>query len=260
MIKYYTKIWILMAKNSIRSWLTKKESVAVFLIGKFTRYIFYFGFLYLLVKRTNGILGFSANLALFITATYSLVDTLAQFFFRSTYTFRQLVVSGDFDLILVKPMSALFRSVAGGPDGIDLLTIPPIIAVVVYFGSLLDSSMLHIVYYLLLVLNAILISLSVHIMVLATGIITLSVDQLIIIFRDLSTMGRFPIDIYKEPVKSFLTFIVPVGLMFTVPAKAFVGLVSPIGVVSTIVFGIAFFVMSLKYWQFALRKYTSASS
>ncbi len=260
MIKFYLKIWLLMAKNSIRSWLSKKESVAVFLTGKIVRYIFYFGFLYLLVSKSKGILGFSANQALFITATYTLIDTLAQFLFRSTYTFRQLVVTGDFDNFLTKPLNPLFRSVAGGPDGIDLITIPPIIAVVVYFAVQLNPNLLNVIFYLILVLNSILIALSIHIFVLATGIITLSVDQLIIIFRDFSSMGRFPIDIYKEPLKSFLMFVVPVGIMFTVPAKALFGLVSPIGVILTLLFGVVFFVLSNKYWNFALKKYTSASS
>ncbi len=260
MIKFYLKVWVLMAKNSIRSWLSKKESVAVFLTGKIVRYTFYFGFLYFLVSKSQGILGFSANQALFITATYTLVDTLAQFLFRSTYTFRQLVVTGDFDNYLTKPLNPLFRSVAGGPDGIDLITIPPIIAVVVYFALQLNPSFINIVFYLLLVINSILIALSFHILILATGIITLSVDQLIIIFRDFTSMGRLPIDIYKEPLKSFLMFVVPVGIMFTIPAKALFGLVSPVGVISTLLFGIAFFALSNKYWNFALKKYTSASS
>jgi ABC-2 type transport system permease protein len=260
MINYYLKIWLLMAKNSIYAWMSKKETVAIFLFGKMVRYIFYFGFLYFLVSKSNGILGFSANQALFFTATYTLVDTLGQFFFRSVYTFRQFVVTGDFDLVLTRPINALFRSVAGGPDPIDLITIPPIIAVVVYIGSLLNPTLIGVVYYLILVINALMISLSVHIFILGTGIITLTVDQLVIIFRDFSSMGRFPIDIYKEPLKSVLTFVVPVGIMFTIPAKAILGLVSPIGVLSSVVFGIALFILSLKYWQFALKKYTSASS
>lgn len=260
MIKFYTKVWWFMAKNSVRSWLSKKESVAVFLTGKIVRYIFYFGFLYFLVKESNGILGYSPEQTLFFTATYSLIDTLGQFFFRNVYTFKQQVVSGDFDLILVKPVNPLFRSVAGGPDGIDLLTIPPIILVTIYIGSLLNPTAIDVFYYFILILNALIISLSIHILILATGIITFSVDHLIIIFRDFSSMARLPIDVYKEPLKTFLMFVVPVGIMFTVPSKSMMNLVSPLGVISSLLFGVVFFILSNKYWQFALKKYTSASS
>lgn len=259
-LRFYIKIWFLMAKNAILSWLNKRESVVIFVFAKIVRYFFYFSFLYFLVTKTDGIAGFSSTQALFFTATYAVIDTIAQFLFRSVYTFRQLVVSGDFDLVLLKPMNPLFRSIAGGPDLMDLITIPPIIAIAIYFGSLLNPSFINVVFYILLVINALIVSMSVHIFIVALGIITLSVDNLIMMFRDFSSMGRFPIDIYKQPLKGFLTFIVPVGLMFSVPSKALMGLLSPVGILSSLTFGILFFVLSLNFWKFALRKYTSASS
>lgn len=258
--RFYIKIWFLMAKNAMISWLNKRESVVIFVFAKVVRYFFYFTFLYFLVRKTNGISGFTANQALFFTATYSLVDTTAQFLFRSVYTFRQLIATGDFDLVLLKPINPLFRSIAGGPDLMDLITIPPIILITIYFGSFLNPSFVGIVYYLMLILNALIVSTAAHILIVALAVITLSVDNLIIIYRDFSSMGRFPIDIYKQPLKGFLTFIVPVGLMFTIPSKALMGLVNPFGVFLSMLFGLLFFVASLRFWNFALKKYTSASS
>ena len=57
-----------------------------------------------------------------------LIDVISQFLFREVYRFRPLVVSGEFDLVLVKPVSSLFRSLAGGADVIDLITIPPYVS------------------------------------------------------------------------------------------------------------------------------------
>lgn len=249
-----------MARNAIRTWSTKKEALLIFLTGKTIRYIFYFGFLYLLVSNTKGLAGYNNYQTLFFTATYTLVDTIAQFLFRSVYTFRQLIVTGDFDLILSRPINPLFRSLFGGPDPIDLITIPPIILIVIYIGSFLSPTPINIFYYLLLVINALLISTSFHIFVLSLGIITLEIDHTVMIFRDLSSMGRLPIDIYKEPLKGIFTFIVPVGLMFSIPSKALMGLIGPLGVVSSLIFGLAIFMLALRFWNFALKKYTSASS
>lgn len=260
MINFYFKIWKIMAKNSVSSWLSKKEAVIIFVFGKVIRYLFYFGFLYFLVKKTNGLAGYTAYQTLFFTATFTLVDTLGQFLFRSVYTFKSLIVSGDFDLVLLKPVNPLFRSLVGGPDPMDLITIPPIFAVVIYIGSFLNPTFFSVVTYLILVVNAILISMSIHIFVLSLGVITLEIDHTIMIFRDFASMGRMPIDIYKEPLKSFLTFIVPVGLMFTLPSKSLMGLVSPVALLLAISFGIILFFLSLRFWQSALKKYTSASS
>lgn len=259
-IYFYLKVWFMMARNSFLVWFINKKSLPFFLLGKTIRFIFYFGFLYLLVHQTNGLAGYNANQFIFFMATYVLIDTLAQFFFRSVYGFRSLVVSGDLDLILVKPTNALFRVLMGGPDLIDLITIPPIIAVVLYFGSLLSPGLLQIAYYLILVINGLLIDMAFHIAVLAFGILTLEIDHMVMIYRDLTSMGRFPIDIYKESLRGILTFLIPVGVMVTIPAKAIMGLVNLFGVISALLFGISLLFFSFKFWQFSLTKYSSASS
>ncbi|MFC1625988.1 ABC transporter permease [Patescibacteria group bacterium] len=257
---FYLKIWLIMAKNALLNWSTNRRVFLVFLVGKVIRYTAYFGFLYFLVRETGGFLGYSQNQVLFFTATYILIDTTAQFFFRSVYSFRSMIVSGDFDLVLAKPLNSLFRVLLGGPDPIDLITIPPIIFVVFYIGRMLDPSLLNIIYYLLLVINGLVIACAFHIFVLAFGIITMEVDHMVMVFRDLTSMSRFPVDIYKKPLKEILTYMVPIAVMITIPAKAIMGLVSFWGVFGLILVGFSFLFISLLFWRVALTKYASASS
>ena len=80
------------------------------------------------------------------------------------------------------------------------------------------------------------------------------------IYRDLTSLGRLPVDIYKEPLKSILTFLIPVGIMVTLPAKALMGLVSPSGVIVSLGIGIAAIFVAKRFWSLALKRYTSASS
>lgn len=256
----YLKVYRKMAINSFVVWLTRRNALLIFLLGKVIRYTFYFLFLIYLIKSTNGFSGFNGNQILFFTATYVLIDTLAQFLFRSVYSFRQLVVTGDLDLVLLKPINPLFRSLLGGADPVDLITLPAIIGVVIYIGSFLNPSILDIFYYILLIINGIIITASFHIAVLALGIITMEIDHTVMIYRDLISMGRFPTDIYKEPFKTILTFIIPVGLMITLPAKAFMGLINFSGIILVMFFGFGLLYLSTKFWHFALKKYTSASS
>lgn len=250
----------MIAKNSFLVWFSRRNTLLIFLTGKLIRYIFYFAFLYFLLKQTRGFLNYDTNQALFFAVTYLLIDVLSQFLFRSVYTFRQLVITGDLDLILLNPVNSLFRVLMGGPDFIDFITLPPIIAIVVYIGHLLDPSFLQIIYYIFLVINGILISSAFHIIVLSVGVLYFEVDNIIMIYRDFVSMARIPIDLYREPLRGFLTFVVPVGVMITLPAKAFTTLLSPVGVISAIIFGISIFIISIKFWYFALEKYSSASS
>jgi ABC-2 type transport system permease protein len=197
---------------------------------------------------------------IFFFLTFNLIDVFAQFLFREVYRFRPLVVSGSFDLVLSKPISPLFRSLMGGADILDLITIPPLIYGIIYIGLALSPTLLHTAFYLLLIINGFLIATAFHIAVLSLGIITLEIDHTIMIFRDLTSLGRFPVDIYKEPLRGVITYLIPVGIMVTLPAKALMGLVSPAGVLGSLILGFFSVIIALKFWNFALTKYSSASS
>ncbi len=257
---HYLNLWWLMSRNSFIMVLNQKLALSIFLFGKIIRFVFFLGFLYFLLQGARSLAGYTQNQAIFFFLTFNLVDVISQFLFREVYRFRPLVVSGDFDLILVKPVNALFRVLAGGADIIDLITIPPLIFAIYYVVKILNPSLVLTALYILLILNALLIATAFHIAVLSLGIITLEIDHTIMIYRDLMNLGRFPVDIYKQPLQGVLTYLIPVGLMVTLPAKALMGLVTPTGVFSSFAIGVFAVFISLKFWNFALTKYTSASS
>jgi ABC-2 type transport system permease protein len=257
---YYFKIWLLMSKNSFLVVLAQKKVLFIFLLGKILRFIFFMTFLYFLVSGANSLMGYSVNQTIFFFLTFMVIDTTAQFFYREVYRFRSLVVSGDFDLVLTKPFSSLFRVLMGGADVIDLITIPPLYAVTFYYGSLLTPSAPQVYLYITLLISGFLISTSFHILVLAIGIITLEVDHTMMIYRDISSMARFPVDIYKQPLRGVLTYLLPIGVMITLPAKALMGYVTPFGIFISISFGVLTLYLAISFWNLALQKYSSASS
>ncbi len=259
-ILYYFKIWWIMSKNSFLAMLAHRVGVVVFLLGKILRFIFFMAFIYFLLVKTKTLAGYTLNQTIFFFLTFNLVDIVAQFLFREVYRFRPLVVSGSFDLVLTKPISALFRSLMGGADILDLITIPPLIGAIYYMGTLLSPLSFQVFFYVLLIINGLIIATAFHISVLSLGIITLEIDHTIMIYRDLINFGRFPIEIYKQPLKGILTYLIPVGIMISLPAKSLMGLVTPIGVLGSFMLGAGLFFLSVRFWNFALKYYTSASS
>lgn len=259
-LRKYLKIWWLMSRNSFVMVISQRLSVAVFLIGKVLRFIFFFGFLFFLLLGSKTLGSYTSDQVIFFYLTFTLVDIIAQFFFREVYRFRQMIVRGDFDYVMVKPMSALFRSLLGGADVIDFITIPPIIFAVIYYGTRLNPTFSEVFLYVLLVINGLIIAAAFHIIVLAMAIITLEIDHSIMIYRDLVSLGRLPVDIYKEPLKGFLTYFIPVGIMVTFPVKSILGLSSVWGVLVAFLVGILSMFVALRFWNFALKKYSSASS
>lgn len=249
-----------MSRNSFTMVISQRLSLSFFLAGKVFRFVFFFLFLFFILKGTNSLAGYNINQAIFFFLVFNVIDVISQFLFREVYRFRPMIVNGDFDFVLVKPISSLFRSLLGGADVIDFITIPPLIFATIYVGTLLHPSFLNIVYFILLLINAFLIATSFHILVLALAIITLEIDHTVMIYRDLTNLGRLPVDIYKQPLQGFITYFIPVGVMMTLPAKAIMGIVGPVGILTALLIGIMAMIISTRFWNFALRKYTSASS
>jgi ABC-2 type transport system permease protein len=259
-LKYYSKIWWMLTRDSFSVVLGQRAALSFFLLGKIIRFSFFIGFLYFLILGTQNLAGYSSNQAIFFFLVFNVVDVLAQFLYREVYRFRPKIVSGDFDLTLVKPANALFISLMGGADVIDFITIPPLLVGVAYVAALLHPTLSQVLLFLLLTVNGLIIATAFHIAVLAMGIITLEIDHTIMIYRDLTSFGRFPVDIYKQPLQGVLTYLIPVGIMITFPAKALMGLVSAGGIIISLLIGVLAIVAALVFWKFALTKYTSASS
>ncbi|MGA3291786.1 MAG: ABC-2 family transporter protein [Candidatus Microgenomates bacterium] len=258
--KKYLKIWWMMSKNSFSMVLSQRIALFMFLTGKILRFVFFFGFLYFLLLGSGSLAGYTGNEIIFFFLTFNLIDVITQFLFREAYNFRPMIINGDFDLVLVKPISALFRVLMGGADVIDLITIPPLIVLTVYYGTLLHPTIYGLALFLVLLFNGYLIATAFHVIILSFAIITLEVDHTAMIYRDITSLGRLPTDIYKEPLKSFLTYIVPVGIMMTLPAKAMMGTVTPAVVMIAFLVGFTAIFVSLKFWKYSLTRYSSASS
>jgi ABC-2 type transport system permease protein len=259
-LRKYFKVWWLMSKNSFMGTVNQRFVAFAFLLGKLIRFGFFLVFIVFLLGGVKNLVGYSLNQTIFFFLTFNLIDIVSQFLFREVYRFRPLIVSGSFDLVLVKPVSALFRSLMGGADILDLITIPPLVVAIFVVARSLGPTPLNVLYYVLLLANGMLIATAFYIAVLALGIVTLEIDHTIMIYRDLSNLARFPIDIYKEPLKGILTYLIPIGIMVSLPAKAMMGFVSLKGFLLSLLLGITLIFLAVRFWHFALTKYSSASS
>lgn len=259
-INYYFRIWVRLTLSSFQTAFVSRFGATLFIIAKSLRFIFFLVMIVLVVTKTRTLAGYSLNQAIIFFLTFNIVDTVTQLLFREVYRFRPLIVSGDFDLTLVKPVNPLFTALMGGADPLDIFTLVPYLVLLVIFIGRTPLSGAGVTAYLILTLNAFMIATAFHILVLALGIITTEIDHTVMIYRDITSMARFPVDIYREPLRGFITFIIPVGVMMTFPPKALFGFLS--GPLLGVALGIGTFLfyLSLRVWRYALTQYASASS
>lgn len=263
-MKKYLKIWWQLALINFESQYGSgsKLNTALLILGKLIRLGFVLLFLIFLLDHSKTIAGYSLFQTLLFFMTFNLIDIVVQFFFRGIYVTRSLVQQGYLDGILIKPIDPLFRLAAHIIDFLDLLTLVPVTAILIYVISKLETPITPggVLLYLLLGLVGFVIAMAIHIFVAALAVVTQEIDNEIWIYRDLMTMGRFPVDIYSAPVQFILTFVVPISVMISFPAKALMGLLTGEWVMMAVVIAVVFLTSSLLYWSYALRKYSSVSS
>lgn len=260
MKKYFT-IWLKSTIVYLQINLVNRSSMLLLTLGKFLRFFFFLAFLFITLGKTQSLGGYSLWGVIFIFATFNLIDITPQLLFRSVYRFRSLVVSGDFDLFLLQPISPLFRALLGSSDSLDIPMVFLSIGFILYSGLHLNNVGISGVFlYVFLVLNAMIIALAFHILIISIGVVSTEVDSTVMLYRDLTQMGRVPITVYQEGVSFLLTFVVPIGIMMTFPVKALMGTLSAVFILYSFSFGVIFLTFALTMWRNSLKSYSSASS
>lgn len=259
--KKYFKFWWITVVSTTQTALSSRFSAGLFLLAKSMRFFLFLGLILIISNNAKVIAGYNLWQMVLFYATFNLIDTTAQFFLREVYRFRSYVVSGDFDYFLTKPISPLFRSLFAGSDVLDLPLLIGSIILIFYTVTKIGSiNFFSIITYSLLILSALVIAIAFHIFVISIGVMTTEVDNTIMLYRDLTTMGRFPVDIYREPISWFITFVIPVGIMMTYPAKSLLGQLTPQLMILSPIIALTFLFLSIKFWRFSLKRYSSASS
>ena len=261
-LKTYIKVWKIFALTELQETFINRGSNILFMLGKILRLFFALLFLILIKNNVNNFAGYTSNQVVVFFLTYQFIDLASQILYRGVYVFGNKIRNGDFDFLLIQPISPLFRALTGKPDINDAIFMIPSLAVSFYvFNNLnLIITWQSFLWYLLLLLNGLLIATAIHIIILAVGVLTTEVDSIIWIYRDLNRMGKFPVSIYMQPLRFALFFIVPIGMMITIPTEVLLGAEPSFSIALTTLVGIGSFVFSLKIWKWSLKRYASASS
>lgn len=253
------RVFGLFTQFALKSVMLYPVGTILFTLGKIIRFLLFFFFVYFLVSKTSSLEGYTPDQAIIFYLTFNVIDTAAQLLFREVYRFRQLVVSGDLDGILLKPYHPFLRVLVGGIDPLDAgVLVLYVLLTLAYIVKIAPSlSLIAIIMYVLLIINAMVIGTAFHIFVLAFGIITSNIDHGVMIYRDLTSIGRFPLEIYQEPFRWIITFIIPVGIMMSFPTQSLFGKLGVHLIIIAFVLAGFFMYSSLKLWGFALKKYQS---
>ncbi len=262
----YVDVWLKLAQLSFLMQLANRWSSIGWLGGKVVRLGFFMLFLGAIFQKVPSVAGYSIKEVALFFVTFNIVDIVAQFFLRGIYMVGRDVREGDMDFYLIQPVNELFRISSNLVDFLDFLTLIPIVVLAWWIlpDLLAPYSMSERIFrlgvYALLCANGVVIAFAVHVIIASLTVRTQQMENTIWLYRDLVSLGRFPIDIYNRSIRMILTFGLPLAVMISFPTKALLGILSWESFAFALALAAASFFLALKVWRNSLKHYCSVSS
>lgn len=216
----------------------------------------------IIYRNTDSVAGWDSTEAFALIATHFMIGALSYMVFPSLSEIPQHVRLGTLDFIITRPIDSQFWVSLRRINFAEIGAVAAAIAMMAYAFSIIDPKPLPIdlVAYFLLVIAAIVIFYAFQLILMTTAIWFVRVDNLFVFYEAARDVARYPIDIYNPRVKFTLTYLIPVALLGSVPARALVGEPNWGLVWTGLLYAAIAFIIARKFWFFALRSYSSASS
>ncbi|MCL5965761.1 MAG: ABC-2 family transporter protein [Deltaproteobacteria bacterium] len=258
----YLRIWKQLTRCAFLAYGSNAIDAATYFLGKLVRFGFFLLLIHSLFDHTDNLGGYDRHEAILFFLTFNLTDVLAQAFLRGIYQLQGDIRLGKFDYVISKPVDPLFYSLARLTDILDIIFLVPIVLLIVVTVYQLKAALTvaAVAVYLLLVLLGMAIVLSLHIVSGALTVWTMETENLIWLYRESMTIGRFPPEIYSDVIRFIYTYIMPVIIIIAFPVKGMLGRLAAGDILLAFAAAMIFLAGSVVLWRASLKRYSSASS
>lgn len=207
--------------------------------------------------------GWTRHELFLVQGIYSIVLGIMYFLFIANFrNITRLIRLGDLDFILVKPYDSQYLVSIGRFSLHSLARIVTGFLLVLYVMQSLHliPSALTIVLFCLLLTSSMVIVYSIWFSLTTTLIWLVDLFNLDELFVQITGTTRYPLEILRHISRILLYITLPLVVITTVPAQTLLNKLDISLAVWSVAISIIFFIASRKFWFFALRYYTSASS
>jgi ABC-2 type transport system permease protein len=223
--------------------------------------IFFFGVIF---SHTRSIGGWGPYEVLTLVSINQLIVALYDSFLGPNLRrFQTYIERGDFDTFVIKPIDLQFFISTRFVDLKPLFSIPPGILTLIFALSMRGSppGVLEILIFFLCFLIGLVIRYGLGFLVMSLSFYFVRVSALHSLQRELLSFAGYPLSIYEKFAKVFFTFILPVALIANLPAQALLKYRISSGIVLySCFFAAVILIFSRKFFNYAIRRYESASS
>lgn len=257
------KLYLYYLKLHLKSRMQYKLSFILTFLSQITVFFSYYFIIIALFQKFNNIKGFTVYEVLLTFAVIQFGYSFNETFARGIDQFDKLIISGEFDRILVKPRNILLQVLGYQIDYTKLSRVLQalIILVIAIINLDINWNILKIITLVFMLLSSILIFFSIFLLAASYIFITVQALEVRNLFTDGGKhMAQYPIGIFNKGFKWFFTFIIPYSLVNYYPLLYLLGKVDNFLYIFSPLLVIIFLVISLLVFKLGSKRYASAGS
>ncbi|MBI2444417.1 MAG: ABC-2 family transporter protein [Candidatus Magasanikbacteria bacterium] len=263
MLTYYLTVYRTLLSNSFSYEAQYRRDTWVKLITNLLWFALLFITIEIIFSQTKSLAGWSKEMVYLLTLWWIMADEAwVTLFGTNLPALAELIVRGDLDAILTKPLPPLFLVSLKIflVRGFYRLLLEGILFIVLFWKFDFNITPTRVLLAGLLFMATIVINYALSLLANTLNFWWLRLDNINELVGTLHGLGRFPLGIWPKTIKIILLTAIPIGFTAYVPVAALTGQLAWYGILYSFVFAGFLFWLAVRFWNFALKRYSSASS
>ena len=259
----YFKVYSKFFYTSLASELEYKTNIIIDLITAFLSLIGSIFLLSIFLQNKGDIGGWKFEQALIIQGIYTILNGITNTWFNPNLTeIVKHIREGTLDFVLLKPIDSQFFISFKKINPSGFLEIILGIILLIYCININEIS-INISFLILCSITigcSICILYSLWFFISTTTIWFVKTWNATEVLRSFLYIGRFPINSFSFSLRIFFSIFIPITFITSIPSEVILGFAQSWKILLEIVIAVTFLLTSRKFWLFALKFYSSASS
>jgi len=262
-LRKYLKVYSKFLHTSLASELEYKTNILIDLITAILSLLGSIFLLSIFFQNNTSIGGWEFEQSLIIQGIYTILNGITNTWFNPNLTeIVKHIREGTLDFVLLKPIDSQFFISLKKITPSGILEIILGICLLFYCIKInqINFNLSFLTLCLITIICSICILYSLWFFISTTTIWFVKTWNATEVLRSFLYIGRFPLNSFSFSLRIFFSVVIPIAFITTIPSEVFLGLSQFWKILLEVQVSIVFLFTSRKFWLFALKYYSSASS
>lgn len=263
-LKRYARLYRVLVSQFFKVVMQSKVDFLMGLLGFFLTQASGIIFLYLVFQQIPSLQGWSLDQLIFIYGFAQIPRGIDHLFTDNIWLVAwRLVINGEFDRYMLRPMNVFFQVIAEKlqPDALGELLIGTILVVSSIQKGIVVMDPTHIGLFFVSIFAGALIYTSIKLFFASLAFWIKRSGPFLQLAYELADFAKYPTDIYNKGIRFIITWVIPFAFVAYLPASYFLGVTAApmvVGIESAI--AIVFWFVAYGVFSYGIKNYESAGN